>query len=664
MATSRKNQDSWAESHNKHRHLVNLSPTAIFFQCNRKIIFINTQGVNFFKALKPDQFIGKSVTDFVSPDYRELFMKRFLEAKSNKTQPPPFKTKLIRNDGTKVFAEISTESINYQSKPAIQISFSKTSQLIKSDELFFQAQQDWKDIFNSITDMITIHDKNFNIIYANKSAEKLLNLPFLTWNKQLKCFRYYHGTETPPEGCPSCNCLTTGKPANFELFEPHLGVFIEIRAMPRFDNNKQLIGLVHVVRDVTRRKKAEEELQEAKNKLKSRVQKRTLELSITNKRLREKINEHKMIAVALRKSENKYKNISQQFHALLDGIPDNLVLLSQELEILWVNKAAVRKSGQEILSRNGQYCYKVCCDSSSPCVNCPSRKSFSTGREENAQIITPQGRILDIRSFPIEDDNGNVKNVIELIRDITEKINLEAETMRTRHLASLGELAAGVAHEINNPINNIINYAQILLDDISKKTPNFHLSSRIMKDSERIATIVRSLLSFARIKKEEKNEVDLKDIFSDTLALTATQLNKEGTILKHQVPPDLPLIHAHIQQIQQVFLNIISNARFALNAKYPEAHENKILAISCKEITIDGSPFIRIIFRDNGTGITPNIMNKVINPFFSTKPTNIGTGLGLSISHGIISEHGGKLTIESTEHEYTRIIIELPAAKS
>jgi len=124
-----------------------------------------------------------------------------------------------------------------------------------------ETKQDWEDTFDAITDIITIHDKNYNIIKANKTAEKLLKLPDLEKILNIKCYKHYHGREEAPAGCPGCNCLQTGQPCNFELFEPHLNMFIEIRAIPRFDNNNQLIGLIHVVRDITERKRAEETIQ-------------------------------------------------------------------------------------------------------------------------------------------------------------------------------------------------------------------------------------------------------------------------------------------------------------------------------------------------------------------------------------------------------------------
>ncbi len=127
------------------------------------------------------------------------------------------------------------------------------------EEELFRSKQDWEYTFNSITDMVTVHDKDFNIIRANKAAEKILGLPLLDQMKQRKCYAYFHGATQPPKECPSCGCLISGSTAEFEVFEPHLNMFIEIRAIPRLDSSGNMIGLIHIVRDITERKKTEEE---------------------------------------------------------------------------------------------------------------------------------------------------------------------------------------------------------------------------------------------------------------------------------------------------------------------------------------------------------------------------------------------------------------------
>ncbi len=651
------------ELHNNFEYycdLIEFSPVAIGAECENKIIFMNSAGASLLDASSPYGLFGKSLIDFIHADYRALVQDSFARIINNNEKISPLEVKIIDKDGSNKYLELSASSFTYKENPAIQYTLHEITRRKEMENLIVQSKQDWEETFHAITDMVTIHDRDFNIVYANKAAEQILNLPTLQANMPRKCFEYYHGTECPPSGCPSCDCLKTGKPANFEIFEPHLNMYVEIRSMPRFDQGNKLIGLIHIARDVTNRKKAEDEIESAKNELEQRVDERTTELRSANEKLKDEISERKSVVAALQKSEIKYRNLSQQFNTLLDGIPFNLLLLSADLKIMWANKAAAMLFQKKNEDLSGQYCFSLCCEIMSPCENCPTIRSFSTGLEESSEITTDDGKILDIMSFPIKDESGKVKTVIELTRDITEKANLQASATRTRHLASIGELAAGVAHEINNPINNIMNYAQILIDEFQDEEKDDSVARRIIKDGDRIATIVRSLLSFARIRKEEKNLLSLHDIFSDTMSLTSAQLRKDGINLHVEIPKKDMRIPVHPQQMQQVFLNIISNSRFALNQKFPGTHDDKLLEINCEEITINESPYVRILFQDRGTGIPDKIIDKVINPFFSTKPSNVGTGLGLSISHGIISEHNGKFLIDSQEGEYTRITVVLP----
>jgi len=264
---------------------------------------------------------------------------------------------------------------------------------------------------------------------------------------------------------------------------------------------------------------------------------------------------------------------------------------------------------------------------------------------------------------PVIDAEGKTLGLILSLIDVTDNIMLYGELMRAEHLASIGRLAAGVAHEINNPINGVINYAQILSNRSEQGSSEKDIAGRIIKESDRIAGIVSSLLSFARDNRGAKAPVSVRQILDDALSLTGTQLKKQGIKINIDFPPDLPGIYANRQQIEQILLNMISNARYALKQRYPADHNNKIIEISGAIIMKEDVPYVRVIFYDNGAGIPPEILNRITDPFFSTKPEGEGTGLGLSISHGIVMGHKGSLKIESREGEFTRVIIDLPASR-
>jgi signal transduction histidine kinase len=243
----------------------------------------------------------------------------------------------------------------------------------------------------------------------------------------------------------------------------------------------------------------------------------------------------------------------------------------------------------------------------------------------------------------------------------SENLHLEAQLRQSQKMEAIGQLAGGVAHEINNPVNSIANFAQLIIDEDGKEKSAQQYAERIMSDCSRISNIVKGLLAFSRISVDQKRPVNIKAVLSDTLDLVAPQLKKEGTTLTVDVSKDLPEVTCNGYQIVQVFLNVISNARYALNKRYPDKHENKVLRILCDEAEIEGARYVRTVFRDHGTGIPAGLVEKVANPFFTTKPQGSGTGLGLSISYGIIHEHGGRLIITSTEGEYTSAEVCLPA---
>ena len=360
--------------------------------------------------------------------------------------------------------------------------------------------------------------------------------------------------------------------------------------------------------------------------------------------------------IALRDSEEKLSGIIHSIH-------DHMVMLDSQLTILWANRTAKKLFGDHI---ENQKCYTIFAGLDHPCEDCIAKKCFSQGRMQEREMNLKNENGLNFDFWETSntasfDQTGRPRSVVTIFRNITQKKALEAEAMRSGHLASIGELASGVAHEINNPINSIINLAQIISNEDNKKGSPNDMALRIISEGKRIANIVSSLLTFAKEKKGPETPMALEDILTETLALTKVHMDKHGIRLEIDIAPGLPMILGHMQKIQQVFLNIINNARYALNQKALENNFDKILKITGRKKIKKDHSFVRIIFEDNGTGITDKILGRVMDPFFSTKPSGQGTGLGLSISHGIISNHGGYMKILSRENEYTRVVIDLPA---
>ena len=395
------------------------------------------------------------------------------------------------------------------------------------------------------------------------------------------------------------------------------------------------------VTDISTRRVVEEELGKIHNELEKRVEERTAELS---------------------ENEKKFRKLSQEFHTLLHAISDTLILLSPEMEVLWTNTENALELNEIVPDAVWRYCQALLHDHSASSEDCPVTRCFGTADKE-ISVVTSNGAVLDVRAFPIKEAD-EVSSVLLLVSDITEKMAMQAEAMQAAHLASLGELAAGVAHEINNPITGIINYGQILINECSPESMEKDIGKRIVKEGERVGRIVKTLLSYARDGREEKKAARVPAILEESIILTQAQIRKEGIDLKIDFPSDLPEVDANFQQIQQVFINVINNARYALNEKYPGRHKDKRLKVNGEKVTFRDRAYVRIVFYDQGVGISSHDLSMLTKPFFSTKPFGKGTGLGLNITQRIISDHGGQLGFESTKGEFTRVIIDLPVRQS
>ena len=367
----------------------------------------------------------------------------------------------------------------------------------------------------------------------------------------------------------------------------------------------------------------------------------------------EDITQHKQMGMMLRAERDKIQG-------MIAATRQGLHILNAKYEIEFQNEVLKKIFGDQI----GSKCYQVYKQRDEPCSNCRMHNVIKNNQIEHADDIIFQGRHYSQSYAPFKDTDGQTKCLV-LLRDITVEKADRMKSLRTAQLASIGELAAGVAHEINNPINGIINYAQIIMDDTDANDPRTILLSRLISEGERVADIVSKLLAFARQREDEDcfEKVDIRTVLEDSFGLFEHQFLKDGITTHICCPENIPLLMVHPHQLQQVFVNLLSNARHALNDRYQGVDRNKLLEISVSLINAAGGDQVRITFTDYGTGIPKEIINMVFNPFFSTKKPGEGTGLGLSISQGLVQGFQGQMSLESEAGKYTRVIIELPVKR-
>ncbi|HUQ45270.1 MAG TPA: PAS domain S-box protein [Gemmatimonadaceae bacterium] len=245
------------------------------------------------------------------------------------------------------------------------------------------------------------------------------------------------------------------------------------------------------------------------------------------------------------------------------------------------------------------------------------------------------------------------QEVLCLIRDATEEKQLQHQLIQSEKMAAIGQLVSGVAHELNNPLASISAFAQLMLADRALPTTDRHSAEVIVAEARRASRIVHNLLTFARQHRAEKVYADINKVLEDTLDLRAYELNVRGIRLQRDLANPAPHTMVDVYQLQQVLLNLVTNAEQAMSASDRTHHR---LTVS----TRGGAETIRIEVEDTGTGIPEESLERIFNPFYTTKAIGEGTGLGLSISLGIISEHGGRVWAENLVSGGSRFCIDLP----
>lgn len=226
----------------------------------------------------------------------------------------------------------------------------------------------------------------------------------------------------------------------------------------------------------------------------------------------------------------------------------------------------------------------------------------------------------------------------------------QEQLLQSEKLASIGQLAAGVAHEINNPIGVMLGFAQVLLKRVKEDDPTYKPLTTIEREGLRCKRIVQSLLDFARHSKPEPRRVNVNDVIDASLELSHQSTRSNIHLIK-EYSPNLPPVLADINQLQQVFLNILLNA-------YDAMSNGGTLRI-VTGLVMDR---VDIAFSDTGVGIPPENLTRIFDPFFTTKEVGKGTGLGLSISYGIVEQHGGTIEVKSQVGEGSTFTVHLPVA--
>lgn len=365
------------------------------------------------------------------------------------------------------------------------------------------------------------------------------------------------------------------------------------------------------------------------------------------------------LAVCLANSELYYEVLRSKkvWESTFSAVQGLLFVVDGNFEILSINRLSIKgEPAEEVI---GNKCFDKF-NNGTKCSLCPVDEAFAKGKPSFAEISRPSGKILHVSAFPVLGEGGEITNVVCYVEDITEKLRLEAQLFQSAKLAAIGEMASGVAHELNSPLTAILGNAQLLLRKTSNDQPQYKLLEDVKSCGSRCKRIIQNLLTFSRQDKQHNKQLfNMNHVVENSLSLVGYLIDKNNIKLSVALNANLPHIRGNSQQLEQVVVNMLLNARDAL-----EDIEEKEIKVITDITKNDEATSIALIIEDNGCGIPQESINQIFNPFFTTKEAQKGTGLGLSVSLGIVKSHEGRIEVDSEVGKGTIFKIWLPADDS
>ena len=361
----------------------------------------------------------------------------------------------------------------------------------------------------------------------------------------------------------------------------------------------------------------------------------------------------------------------------------SILVLNTDFSIKEVNRAFLRRVGKSKSEVQGDFCYRVLhglnepCAVADPTLKCPMLETMRTRKSAHViheiQGSSDKERIDNIVTYPLLDQNGHIRRVIEIWRDITEAIAprwerhvaaLKADLnqmVQEDRMISLGKLAASCVHEINNPIHGMLTFSSLMQDILAQGAPSEEdlkqfgeFLTLITRELERCGNIVSGLLSFSRETKLEYKSIYLIEVLNAVIALTRHKMELQGIHLHLDLPPETVMIKGDPKRLQQCFLNLVFNSIEAM----PDGGKLNLEGVLAPET---GKIHIRLT--DTGEGIQEEHLNHIFDPFFTTKPEGKGTGMGLSIVYGVVKNHGGEISLKSKPEEGTTVELVFPTLR-
>jgi PAS domain S-box-containing protein len=626
-------EESLVESEKKFRHLSEDIADGVAVSIDGKIKWVNKSFPDIF-GFEFDELLGMDIASLIqpviAPDKNLSVQNNSNPNNSNETR---YETTGFLKDGRRIAIETSEKPITFDDKPALQIITRDITERKLAQEEINRAKMEWEQTFNTVPDMITILDSRNKILRVNKRMAKHLNsTPEDLIGKNFHLL--VHGNETPDDQNSPDSIAAYCEGNSIEIYEEHPNEHYLVSITPLNDDRGNYIGSVRVAHNITE----------------------------------------------LKQTQNELEGVRAFLQSVIDGVTESIMVIDTNYRIRLINKTANNLHAVDLPLTDSHLCYKISHHSNEPCHGeehpCPLKKVIET--KEPATLIHRHKRVdgteyvIEIGASPIFDNDGEVKGIIEVGRDITEKLRLEEEEKEFRARLfqqqkdqSIALIAKGIAHDFNNLLGTVIGNVDLLQMGTAPKEDECGIVEAIGSAAHRMSDLTTQLLAYAKGGTYKLDKFVLNSLILQTLKFAHT-----GTAAKiktaHHLEKDLWPVVADPGQMKQMLVNIFSNAFEAMEEEggtLTVNSSNKVKESDWECPFNNMHPagnYISIDISNTGPGIPEKISKQIFEPFYTTK--SLGRGLGLAAVAGIVQNHGGCVSIESNS-EGTTFHILLPKAE-
>ena len=626
-------EESLVESEKKFRHLSEDIADGVAVSIDGKIKWVNKSFPDIF-GFEFDELLGMDIASLIQPVISpDKNLSRQNNSNPNNGTEARYETTGFLKDGRRIAIEASEKPITFDDKPALRIITRDITERKLAQEEINRAKMEWEQTFNTVPDMITILDSRNRILRVNKRMAKHLNsTPDDLIGKNFHLL--VHGNETLEDHASPDSIAAYCEGNSIEIYEEHPDEHYLVSITPLNDDRGNYIGSVRVAHNITE----------------------------------------------LKQTQNELEGVRAFLQSVIDGVTESIMVIDTNYRIRLINKMANNLHAVDLPLTDSHLCYKISHHSNEPCHGekhpCPLKKVIET--KEPLTLIHRHKRVdgteyvIEIGASPIFDNDGEVKGIIEVGRDITEKLRLEEEEKEFRVRLfqqqkdqSIALIAKGIAHDFNNLLGTVIGNVDLLQMGSAPKEDECGIVEAIGSAAHRMSDLTTQLLAYAKGGTYKLDKFVLNSLILQTLKFAHT-----GTASKiktaHHLEKDLWPVVADPGQMKQMLVNIFSNAFEAMEEEggtLTVNSSNKVKESDWECPFNNMHPagnYISIDISNTGSGIPEEISKQIFEPFYTTK--SLGRGLGLAAVAGIVQNHGGCVSIESNS-EGTTFHILLPKAE-